>query len=146
MNRHYRFSALVLAAALFITTAGQAQGPTGTEPSAATSAKVTLQITKGEGVPYLDGRDDEPFWQGVPLQGGFREVRPSEDAEPEQNTEFRIAYDGSYLYVFIRAHDTAPDSIIQLLSRRDDQTSSDQLGVMIDSYHDRRTGYEFIVN
>src|SRR6478735_12452098 len=144
MNRHLSVTLQALAAALFITTAAVAQAPTpGTE---ATPAKVTLQITRGQGVPYLDGKDDEPFWQGVALQGGFREARPTEDADPKQRTEFRIAYDETYLYVFARAYDTSPDSIIKLLSRRDDQTTSDQLGVMLDSYHDKRTGYEFTVN
>ena len=33
-----------------------------------------------------------------------------------------------------------------LLSRRDVKTASDQIKLMIDSYHDRRTGYEFAVN
>jgi len=58
----------------------------------------------------------------------------------------RVAYDARHLYVFVRAFDSHPDSIIRLLSRRDDQTASDQIIVMIDSYHDRRTGYEFVVN
>jgi hypothetical protein len=35
---------------------------------------------------------------------------------------------------------------VSLLSRRDDQPPSDFLFVMVDSYHDRRTGYEFGVN
>jgi hypothetical protein len=42
--------------------------------------------------------------------------------------------------------DPAPDSIVSLLSRRDVRTNSEQLKLMIDSYHDRRTGYEFILN
>ena len=33
-----------------------------------------------------------------------------------------------------------------LLSRRDERTQSDYIRVIIDSYHDRRTGYEFMVN
>ncbi|MDE3053802.1 MAG: carbohydrate binding family 9 domain-containing protein, partial [Gemmatimonadota bacterium] len=33
-----------------------------------------------------------------------------------------------------------------LLSRRDVKTASDQIKIMIDSYHDLRTGYEFAVN
>src|SRR5690606_35832908 len=32
------------------------------------------------------------------------------------------------------------------LTRRDVRGPSDQIGVLIDSYHDRRTGYEFAVN
>jgi len=42
--------------------------------------------------------------------------------------------------------DPRPDSIRSYLSRRDVRTPSDQLKVMLDSYHDRRTGYEFAVN
>ena len=58
----------------------------------------------------------------------------------------RAAYDEHHLYVFVRAFDPHPDSIVSLLSRRDDQPPSDYITLMIDSYHDRRTGYEFMVN
>jgi hypothetical protein len=149
MRSNARWSTLALlvgiAAAALSPVALAAQDTTA--PAAPTTpATVSVQISRGQGVPYLDGRDDEPFWQQVPVRGGFREARPTEDADPKQNTTFRIAYDETYLYVFVRAYDTSPDSIIKLLSRRDDQTSSDQIGVMLDSYHDKRTGYEFIVN
>ncbi|HVH38633.1 MAG TPA: hypothetical protein VM764_01295, partial [Gemmatimonadaceae bacterium] len=33
-----------------------------------------------------------------------------------------------------------------LLSRRDARTESDYIHLMVDSYHDRRTGYRFTVN
>src|SRR5262249_44873590 len=39
-----------------------------------------------------------------------------------------------------------PDSIIRYMSRRDNWTPADMMGIIIDSYHDRRTGYEFFVN
>ena len=42
--------------------------------------------------------------------------------------------------------DPHPDSIVSLLSRRDVKTQSEQIKIMIDSYHDRSTGYEFAVN
>jgi hypothetical protein len=106
----------------------------------------SLSAVRAEQPPALDGRDDDPVWAQAPLITGFREVRPSEDAEPRQRTAARVAYDARNLYVFVRAYDTAPDSIVRLLSRRDVQTASDQIVVMIDSYHDRRTGYEFAVN
>ena len=57
-----------------------------------------------------------------------------------------MAYDEHNLYVFVRAFDPHPDSIVSLLSRRDDQTASDYVTLMLDPYHDRRTGYEFSVN
>jgi len=46
----------------------------------------------------------------------------------------------------VRAFDPHPDSIQKLLERRDSFTSSDMIWLFIDSYHDRRTGYEFGVN
>ncbi|HVX89628.1 MAG TPA: DUF5916 domain-containing protein, partial [Gemmatimonadales bacterium] len=124
--------------------ASNTRAPQGEAPRAATVGAVAA--TRAEVPPVLDGLDNDAIWQTAPLQSGFREARPTEDADPKQNTEFRVAYDAHYLYVFVRAYDTATDSIIKLLSRRDDQTNSDQIGVMIDSYHDKRTGYEFIVN
>jgi hypothetical protein len=48
--------------------------------------------------------------------------------------------------VFVRAFDPHPDSIIKLLERRDTFTPSDMVWIFVDSYHDRRTGYEFGVN
>jgi hypothetical protein len=95
--------------------------------------------------PVLDGRADEAFWQSATLITTFQEARPTEGADPKVRTEARVGYDASNLYVFVRAYDH-PDSIISLLSRRDVQTNSDQIIVLIDSYHDRRTGYEFVVN
>ena len=61
-------------------------------------------------------------------------------------TEAKVTYDAANLYVFVRAYDPHPDSIVGLLSRRDIKSQSDQIKIMVDSYHDRRTGYEFAVN
>jgi hypothetical protein len=108
----------------------------------------SLPVTayRADRAPVLDGRNDDAVWLAAPRINAFREARPSEDGEARQRTEFQVAYDPEYLYIFVRAHDTHPDSIVRLLSRRDDQTASDRVTVMIDSYHDRRTGYEFSVN
>ncbi len=46
----------------------------------------------------------------------------------------------------VRAWDTDADKIVGYLTRRDGDSPSDWIHVMIDSYHDRRTAYEFAVN
>lgn len=49
--------------------------------------------------------------------------------------------------MLVRAFDPHPDSIVRLLARRDtDGPPNDQVQLFIDSFHDRRGGYEFIVN
>jgi hypothetical protein len=94
----------------------------------------------------IDGRDDDPVWRQAAPITQFREFQPKEDGDPRFATEAKVAYDDRNLYVFIRAFDPHPDSILKLLARRDVRAATDQLKIMIDSYHDRRNGYEFAVN
>jgi hypothetical protein len=105
-----------------------------------------LRASRAETPPTIDGRGDDPVWRSATVIDQFREARPSEGAEAKVRTEVRVAYDDHNLYVFIRAFDPHPDSIVSRLARRDDVPASDRVSVMIDSYHDRRTGYEFLVN
>ncbi len=96
--------------------------------------------------PVIDGIDGDAVWRSTPVIDQFLQARPSEGAAAGLRTEARVAYDAHNLFVFVRAFDPHPDSLISLLSRRDDQTASDHITLMIDSYHDRRTGYEFSIN
>ncbi len=111
-------------------------------PGPTTAVEATLAPT----APVLDGRDDDAIWRATTVIDQFVQARPSEGAAPSYRTEARIAYDARSLYVFVRSYDPHPDSIISLLSRRDDQTASDYVILMLDPYHDRRTGFEFSVN
>jgi hypothetical protein len=106
----------------------------------------TVQATRTAEPPVLDGKDDDVVWRSAPPIDGFLEAKPTEGAQPQLRTEARVAYDEHNLYVFVRSFDPHPDSIVSLLSRRDDQTASDYVTLMLDPYHDRRTGYEFSVN
>jgi hypothetical protein len=96
--------------------------------------------------PVLDGRDAEAIWGATPAIDQFLEAKPSEGASPKFRTVARVAYDESNLYVFVRSFDPHPDSIASHLARRDEETPSDLITLMLDPYHDRRTGYEFTVN
>jgi len=115
-------------------------------PPAAAPATPTAQATRATTPPVIDGRDDDEVWRLATPITAFRQFRPVEDGEPSFATETKVAYDARNFYVFIRAFDPHPDSILKLLARRDVRTASDQLKIIIDSYHDRRTGYEFAVN
>ena len=96
--------------------------------------------------PVLDGRDDDPVWAGAQLIDQFRQFDPVEGGDPRFRTQARIAYDEHDLYVFVRAFDPHPDSIVARLGRRDSNDNADQLLVFIDGYHDRRTAFGFFVN
>src|SRR5437870_1858061 len=94
----------------------------------------------------IDGKDDDPVWSLAPAITAFREFQPKEDGDPRFATEAKVAYDSRSFYVFIRAFDPHPDSILKLLARRDVRAATDQIKIVIDSYHDRRSGFEFAVN
>jgi len=96
--------------------------------------------------PVIDGREDDPVWRSVPATSEFLEFKPHEGKTPRFRTEFKAAYDDRNLYVFVRAFDPHPDSIMTALTRRDVRGPSDQLKLMIDSYDDRLSGFEFAVN
>jgi len=124
-----------------------AQATTGIEAGVmAPPAPAPARASRAERPPVIDGRDDDVAWSTTTPIDGFQQFDPVEGAEASMRTEARIAYDAANLYVLVHAFDPHPDSILALLSRRDVRTASDQIKVMIDSYHDRRTGYEFAVN
>jgi hypothetical protein len=117
-----------------------------TRPVANVASATVASSTRATAAPVLDGKTDDPAWQSAQVIDKFLEYEPKPGAETRFKTEVRVVHDEKNLYVLARMFDPAPDSIISLLSRRDVRTQSEQLKLMIDSYYDRRTGYEFIVN
>ncbi|MFL5487591.1 MAG: DUF5916 domain-containing protein, partial [Gemmatimonadaceae bacterium] len=101
---------------------------------------------RAQSSPSIDAKDEDEVWRNAPVITAFKEWRPTEGKDARFKTEAKIAYDAANLYVFVRAFDPHPDSIKKLLERRDTFTSSDMIWVFVDSYHDKRTGYEFGVN
>jgi hypothetical protein len=101
---------------------------------------------RAESPPVIDGSDADAVWRTAPAITAFKQWRPTEGKAPRFNTEAKVAYDAGNLYIFVRSFDPHPDSIAKLLERRDTFTPSDMIWIFLDSYHDRRTGYEFGVN
>ncbi|HSR41092.1 MAG TPA: DUF5916 domain-containing protein, partial [Longimicrobiales bacterium] len=100
----------------------------------------------GEDGLELDGRLDEAAWRTAQVAADFVQYEPDEGRAASQPTEARVLYGTDALWVGLRAWDSAPDSIAAQLTRRDQQVYSDWLGVMVDSYRDRRTAFHFMVN
>ena len=141
--------ALGLSALFAIAPVGHAQTIQAQEsPVAASGSTAPARATAApaDRPPIIDGRDHDPIWKSAAPITAFRVFDPKEDGDPTFQTEAKIGYDAENLYVFARMFDPRPDSILPLLSRRDIKTQSEQVKLMIDSYHDRRTGYEFAVN
>lgn len=137
------------AAALLLFVASnpaRAQSEVQSEARPSANLITTVAAVHADHPPVLDGKDDDPVWRKAPLVTAFREFDPVEDGNPRFRTEFRVAYDSHNIYVFIRAYDPDPSQIRTTLARRDVRPPTDQLKVMIDSYHDGRSGFEFAVS
>ncbi len=94
----------------------------------------------------LDGRLDDTAWRSAELASDFVQQRPTPGAPASERTEARVLFDASALYIAMRLFDDQPDSLLAPLGRRDSEAYGDWAHVIIDSYHDRRTGFHFAVN
>jgi len=118
----------------------------GTADAAEQEPVRSVNASRRVGVVSVDGSLDESAWTGAKPTGGFWQREPNEGKPPEYATEFRVLFDDEALYIGVRAHDPDPNRIRGLLTRRDDDSSSDWIYVGVDSYHDRRTSFTFGVN
>jgi hypothetical protein len=133
-------------AALVIGALVIGKPPQHSSPPSPPGSPLAAVAVRTRQAPVLDGRNDDPMWRDAPKISGFRQFAPRVDIDPSLRTEFQVAYDERNLYAFVRMYDPHPDSIMHALSRRDVRGPSDQIKLIIDSYDDRRSGYEFAAN
>ncbi len=95
--------------------------------------------------PVINGILDDEAWQSGTWTGEFTQNQPYSGKPETQKTEFKILFDDNNLYVAIKAYDTSPDSIVNRLTRRD-EADGDLVGIILDSFHDLRTGFLFGVS
>jgi hypothetical protein len=106
----------------------------------ANAVRVTEEMT-------IDGRLDEPGWKLATPIGDFIQRRPRNGQPETERTDIRFLYDDDNLYIGVFCYDSEPDRIIANSVQRDYQTQeSDGVTVLIDSLHDRRSGFTFVVN
>ncbi|WP_157601464.1 carbohydrate binding family 9 domain-containing protein [Pseudoalteromonas porphyrae] len=94
----------------------------------------------------IDGQLNEPHWQQATLVALKYQNEPNEKGTPPVKTDAYLYEDGSYLYVGFIAYDNDPSQIRAALRDRDTLWSDDNVAIMIDTFNDERTGYEFYVN
>ncbi len=93
----------------------------------------------------VDGRLDEAAWAGVAPITEFSRFRPTAGGPPPGTTEVRFLQDDQALYVGIRVQGT-DDPVRARISPREDINSDDQVGIYLDTFRDRRSGYVFYLN
>lgn len=134
--------------AFTLLLAGLIVPPCASAQHATHEGQTSLQAsaTRINGGLSIDGRLDEAVWQEAAVTvSELWQREPTEGAPSTQKTRVWVLYDDQALYVGARMLDSAPDSIVARLGRRDSEVETDYFAFFIDPYLDRRTGFYFAV-
>ncbi len=105
-------------------------------------AQEQYRVTRITGEIVLDGRADEPAWQGVaPLP--LVQQLPDYGHPLVRETEIRIAYDDEFLYVAGMMLDDQADILGPSLKRDMLSPNNDYVGIVLDSFNDNENGLAF---
>ena len=94
----------------------------------------------------IDGVLNEEAWLDAAIATDFTQYSPNEGSPATQQTEVRVLYGESQVFISAVLRDTEPEQIRQTLGRRDEFNQADWFIASIDSYLDRKTAYNFAVN
>ena len=118
---------------------GRLRHANGRVPPVAAASRVTAP-------PRVDGRLDDPAWQGVEPVTDLIQNEPDEGRPASERTEVRIVYDDDAIYVGARMYDHEPQLVRTELARRDNSSNADYIRIAFDSYLDHQSAFSFQVN
>ena len=136
----------------FRASAAAIDGPPPPQPPAVISrdaaGRATIRAVRVEGLT-IDGTLNEPLYQEVPPVSGFIQQEPEEGSPATEQTEVWVSFDDDNFYLSVRCWDSAPESqwIVGDMRRDSFNVSSGEfVGVLLDTFYDRRNGVNFGVN
>ncbi|WP_289054733.1 DUF5916 domain-containing protein [Carboxylicivirga marina] len=93
----------------------------------------------------IDGILSEEEYKTATPATDFLQLEPYNGQPAMQKSEAYFFYDQSAIYVGAMLYDTAPDSIYNFLSERDNIGGSDYIGIYIDPYNEGQLSYGFFL-
>ena len=118
---------------------------TGTSPSLPLDAPPQLSAPEILGQQIsIDGHLDEPAWTKAAVVTEFVQWMPAAGGPYAGSTEARVWYDAERLYIGFTCAQPVP--VRSHVMPREDIDDDDQVGVILDTFHDRRSSYDFWVN
>jgi hypothetical protein len=107
----------------------------------------SVRIVRAATPPVIDGVLDEDVWQLAPQLEDLHEVQPTEYAAASERTVVYLLYDKDAIYIGARLYDSDPSAITARILRQGDELFGDDwFSVLLDPFHDRRSGYRFLTN
>ncbi|SVD43306.1 uncharacterized protein METZ01_LOCUS396160, partial [marine metagenome] len=130
-----------IAEALSVRVENSSDSPSGSGPLVVEPPRVQIG-------PELDGILDEDEWRMAVSISNFTQQEPQEGEPATEETVVRLMYTAEALYIGVEAFDSDPAGIIATEKRRDSPRlfDEDNFQIILDTFHDRRSGYMFITN
>jgi hypothetical protein len=133
-----------LTATAAFLAAGQAPAQ---EPLPDGAREKSVRIVRTSAPPVIDGKLDEAAWQLAAQVEDLHEIQPTEYAPASERTIVYLLYDENAIYIGARLHDQDPSQIAARILRQGEQVFGDDwFSVLLDPFHDRRSGYRFMTN
>jgi hypothetical protein len=110
--------------------------------------RVTIRAVRVGRPPRVDGALDDPVYQTITPISDFIQQEPDEGAPATEPTRVWVLFDRENLYISARCQDSQPNRIVANDMRRDGRNigQNDNISVVLDTFYDRRNGYEFLIN
>ena len=131
----------IFLATLLLTASAAAQ-----DAPVAHAAVPVIQAARATAPIVIDGRLDDEAWLRATPATAFVQRDPEEGKPVSEETELRVVYDDSALYVGARLRDREPSRIARQLARRDQEGEADGFSLYLDPHHDHLTGAMFSVS
>jgi len=97
--------------------------------------------------PVIDGVLDDAAWATAAAISDFVQFEPEFGVASPFRTEVLVGYTSETLYVAFRSFDPEPGRIGAAVTSRDGELKrDDSVTLLVDTNHDRRTGYYFATN
>ncbi|SVD75784.1 uncharacterized protein METZ01_LOCUS428638, partial [marine metagenome] len=104
-----------------------------------------VHATFVEDGPKIDGDLGDEVWKKAMPAGEMFQIFPGDKVPASEATEFRVLYDKSNLYLGVWCFQKNLEKIIANAGNDADAFADDWVGVVLDTFHDKRNGYAFLV-
>ncbi|HKB68514.1 MAG TPA: DUF5916 domain-containing protein [Pyrinomonadaceae bacterium] len=117
------------------------KSPAALPPEKAQPVKVSLFAKP----PVIDGKLDDDVWKSAAVFKDFYQWRPSDSSPASARTEVLAGYDSRFIYFAFHAYDD-PARVRATVAKRDSIFDDDVVGLLLDTFNDRRRAYELFFN
>ena len=110
---------------------------------------MVVRATRIDRPLQIDGKLDESVYRDVQPIEGFSQAVPVNGQPSTEKTEAWIMFDANYFYVTGKCYESVPPEKWTANEMRRDTNQlrqNDSFGVLVDTFHDRRNGYNFYAN